>query len=365
MIKRYDSKKVGDLVNAIYRAYGFSGDESRKVANTLIYTDLHGIESHGVQRLATYDRFIQNGKIRVGSQPEIVKETGVSAVVDANFGSGQLNGIYSMELAIKKAKEHGIGIVTTRRSGHYGIAGYYANLAAEQGLIGMSSCNSRPGMLPTHAIQAFIGTNPIAFAMPAKPHNFIYDAATTVVPQGKIEVYRKREKDLPALWVAKNGDEPVYHHTDDKTLDLLRDSIAPVGIAPLGGVSELTGSHKGYGLGIIVEVFTSILSLGNTSAEISATDTETGPCQSFMAIDPAIFGDPDQITAKFSEYLQDIRELPAVPGKTIYVHGDKEALAYEDRCAHGIEIDDKTVSEIQAIAARLGVPSAEAFVALN
>lgn len=355
MIKRYDSSQVEQLVDQIYRAYGFSADDSSKVAHTLIYTDLHGIESHGVQRLAMYDRFIKNGKIRVKSHPEIITETDVSAVVDAHFGIGQLNGIYSMNLAIQKAKNHGVGIVTTRHSGHYGIAGYYANLAAEQGLIGMSSCNSRPGMLPTHATKAFIGTNPISFAMPASPHNFIFDAATSVVPQGKIEVYRKRETDLPALWVAQNGDQPVYDHTDSKTLDLLRDPDANVGIAPLGGVSENTGSHKGFGLGVIVEVFTSMLSLGDTSAEITADNLQVGPSQSFIAIDPSIFGDKEQIFAKFSKYLQDIRELPAVPGKTIYVHGDKEALAYQDRKRNGIKIDDRTLEEIKLIAQRLGV----------
>lgn len=355
MIKRYDSNKIKQLVFNVYKSYGLSEDESEKVAHTLIYTDLHGIESHGVQRMVMYDHFIQNGKIRVTSHPEIVKQTDVSAVVDAHFGLGQLNGIYSMNVAIKKAKEHGIGIVTTRNSGHYGIAGFYANMAAEQGLIGMSSTNSRPAMLPTHATKAFVGTNPISFAMPAKPHTFIFDAATSTVPQGKIEVYRKLEKDLPALWVAKNGNEPVYDHNDTHDLDLLRDPDANVGLAPLGGVSETTGSHKGFGLGIIVEVFTSILSMGNTSTQITPENLEVGPCQSFIAIDPSIFGDKEQIINRFSEYLQDIRELPAIPGKTIYVHGDKEALAYEDRSKNGIEIDDHTLEEIIAIANRLNV----------
>nr|WP_252902669.1 Ldh family oxidoreductase [Paucilactobacillus hokkaidonensis] len=104
MIKRYDSNKIKQLVFNVYKSYGFSEDESEKVAHTLIYTDLHGIESHGVQRMVMYDHFIQNGKIRVTSHPEIVKQTDVSAVVDAHFGLGQLNGIYSMNVAIKKSQ---------------------------------------------------------------------------------------------------------------------------------------------------------------------------------------------------------------------------------------------------------------------
>lgn len=359
MVKRYDSDKMIQLVKQIYQAYGFTTEQSQEVADTLVYTDLIGIASHGVQRLIMYDRNIQNGKVQVHSQPEIVKETDVSAVVDAKFGLGQLNGIYSMKLAIQKAKAHGIGIVTTRNSLHYGIAGYYANLAANEGLIGMSSTNSRPGMVPTHATQAFIGTNPIGFAMPAEPHNFIYDVATTTVPQGKIEVYRKLEKDLPAFWVAKDGNQPVNDITDDETLDQLRDPEAPVGLTPLGGVDEETGSHKGYGLGVIVEIFTGILSMGSISNEITTKDLHSGPSQSFVAIDPGIFGDKDQIIKRFSAYLQEIRDLPAIPGKTVYVHGDKEALAYEDRKQNGIIVDDKTMAEVVNIAKRLGVDYAE------
>lgn len=355
MSKRYSSDKMKKLVRDIYSAYGFNDQQAQQVADTLIYTDMHGIASHGVQRMVMYDHFIQNGKVRVKSQPEIVTETDVSAVVDGHFGLGSLIGTYSMNVAIEKAKAHGVGIVATRNSGHYGIAGFYANMAADQGLIGLSSTNSRPAMLPTHALQAFVGTNPIAFAMPAKPHNFIYDAATTTVPQGKIEVYRKLEKDLPAFWVAKEGDEEINDHTDDVDLDALRDPYSHVGLTPLGGVEEATGSHKGFGLGMIVEVFSAILSQGNTSPEITPEDLQVGPSQSFIAIDPSIFGDPDAIIKKFSDYLQQIRELPARPGKTIYVHGDKEAIAYDDRSKNGIVVDDKTLAEVTGIADRLGV----------
>ncbi|WP_349604139.1 Ldh family oxidoreductase [Lactiplantibacillus plantarum] len=359
MVKRYNSKKIEQLIYNIYKGYGFTEKEIQEVAHMLIYTDLIGIESHGVQRMIMYDDFIRNGKIRVHNQPEVVKETDVSAVVDAHFGLGQLNGIYSMRLAIEKAKQHGIGIVTTRNSGHYGIAGYYANMAAEEGLIGLSSCNSRSAMLPTHATKALVGTNPIAFAMPANPNTFIFDAATTTVPQGKIEVYRKLGKDMPALWVAKDGETPVNSHNDTKDLDALRDLDSNVGLAPLGGVTEDTGSHKGFGLGVIVEVFTAILSMGNTSNEITPDDLSVGPCQSFVAIDPSIFGDKDAIIAKFSAYLQAIRDLPSVPGKPVIVAGDKEAAAYQDRSANGIEIDDKTLAEVTGIAKRLGIDYAQ------
>ncbi|MFT9411702.1 Ldh family oxidoreductase [Liquorilactobacillus hordei] len=359
MIKKYDSQRMYQLILKIYEAYGFSTSDSEKIAHTLIYTDMHGIESHGVQRMSMYDKFIQNGKIKINSSPEIIKETSVSAVVDAHFGIGQLNGIYSMNLAIKKAKEHGVGIVTTKKSGHYGIAGFYANMAAKQGMLGISSTNSRPGMVPTNSTQPFLGTNPIGFAMPAHPHNFILDFATTTVPQGKIEVYRKLEKKLPEFWVVKDGINPIHDHNDKQNLDLLRVPKSNVGLTPLGGISELTGGHKGFGLGIIVEIFTSILSQGDTSSENDGSNPAIGPCQSFIAIDPAIFGSKQEIINRFSDYLQEIRELPTVPGRTIYVHGDKEQLRYIDAKKNGIPVDDATISEIKLIATRLGVPFKE------
>lgn len=363
MTKRYDSKVLTKWVTALFGAFGFSDADSKVIADMIIYTDLHGIASHGVQRIQMYDRFLRWGRIRLGAKPSVVNETDISAVVDGHFAMGQLVGVYSMQLAIQKAKAHGVGIVATRNSNHYGIAGYYANLAADAGLIGFSSTNSGPGMIPTNALKGFIGTDPIGFAMPATPHNFIFDVATTTVPQGKVELYLKQGKDLPALWVAENGQTPVYRH-DASVLAGLRDAQSTVGLVPLGGTSELTGSHKGYGLAMIVEIFTGILAQGNVSHEISDQDVNAGICHSFIAIDPSLFGDKKAIYQRFSAYLEELRALPAVPGKQVYVHGDKEAAAYADRIAHGLIIDDKTFQELIDISRRVALDPAPYLHAL-
>lgn len=361
--KRYDSQVVTAWVQAIFAAWGFNAADSQTIAQTIIDTDLHGIASHGVQRVQMYDRFLRWGRIKQTAAPAVVHETDISAVVDGHFAMGQLVGIYSMNLAIQKAKQHGFGIVATRNSNHYGVAGYYANLAADAGLIGFSSTNTGPGMIPTNALKGFLGTDPIGFAMPATPHHFIFDVATTTVPQGKVELYLKEGKDLPALWVAKDGQTPVYSH-DATVLAGLRDAQSTVGLVPLGGICEFTGSHKGYGLAMIVEIFTGILAQGNVSHEISDQDPTAGICQSYIALDPSLFGDKAAIYQRFSAYLEALRALPAVPGKRVYVHGDKEAAAYTDRIRHGLKIDAQTYSELVAISKRLGVdyqPYLDAF----
>ena len=138
--------------------------------------------------------------IKVHAKPEIVFETPVSAVVDGHDGMGQLIGHFAMDLAIKKAKEIGMAIVTVRDSNHFGIAGYYAKMACDQGLIGMAFTNSEAIVVPTFGKKAMLGTNPIAISMPAEPYPFFFDASTSVVTRGKFEMYRKAEKPIPDCW---------------------------------------------------------------------------------------------------------------------------------------------------------------------
>jgi L-2-hydroxycarboxylate dehydrogenase (NAD+) len=227
-----------------------------------LLSDLYGIESHGMQRLVRYHKGIEKGMIKIDAEPEVVFETPVSAVIDGHDGMGQLIGYKAMNIAINKAKENGVGIVSVRNSNHYGIAGYYAKLACDEGLIGLSFTNSEAIMVPTFGRLAMLGSNPIACAMPADPYDFFFDASTTVVTRGKLEMYNKMKKPLPEGWALdKNGHDSV------DAPDVLANIIAKNGggIMPLGGSGELTGSHKGYGFGMICEIFTSILSLGMTS----------------------------------------------------------------------------------------------------
>ncbi len=348
----YSYEQLNKFCMDAFTKFGFKEDEARIITDVLLLSDLYGIESHGMQRLVRYHKGIEKGMIKVDAKPEVVFETPVSAVVDAHDGMGQLAGHFGMSLAIEKARKVGMAVVTVRNSNHYGIAGYYAKMACDQGLVGVSTTNSEAIMVPTFARKAMIGSNPIAVSMPADPYPFFFDASTTVVTRGKLELYNKMEKPLPEGWALdKNG------HASTDAKDVLTNIVAKNGggIMPLGGNTELLGSHKGYGYGMLCEIMCSMFSQGTPSSRVNVGG-KSGTCHGFMVIDPRVFGDPEAIKAHFSAFLQELRDTPKADGQTrIYTHGEKEAFAYKDRLENGIDVNQKTVVEMCDLATYLGM----------
>jgi LDH2 family malate/lactate/ureidoglycolate dehydrogenase len=344
-----DIAKARLFCENVFQSYGFTLNESKTITDVLLRADLYGIESHGVQRLIRYHNEIDSGLVDVAAKPEIVHETAISVVIDARKAMGQLAGVRGMELAIQKAKASGCGMVTVRNSNHYGIAGYYSGMAAEAELLGISMTNSEAISVPTFGRQAMIGTNPIALAMPADPIPFSYDAATTVVPRGKLEVYNKNGKTLPDQWALDSEGQPSTN-----AAEVLHNIIHKLGggIAPLGGAGELCGGHKGYGLGLIVDVFTAVLSGGMTSNYVNITPGLNGICHYFMAVDYGLFGDKKAIKARLSAFLQELRESKKAEGQTrIYTHGEKEVELLAERIKGSIPVNEKTLAEMRDIAA--------------
>ena len=328
----------------VFKAFGFNESEGRRITDVLLKADLYGIESHGMQRMVRYHKGIEKGTIHIDAKPEVVFETPVSAVIDGHSGMGQLIGAFAMEKAIEKARTTGIGIVTVRDSNHYGIAGYYAQMASEQGFMGFSCTNSEAIMVPTFSRKAMIGSNPIAVSVPADPHPFFFDASTTVVTRGKLEMYNKMGKPLPEGWALDENGSPCCDAPR-----VLANIVGKKGggIMPLGGSGETLGSHKGYGWGMVAELFSSVLSLGVTSDRCCTFPDKTGICHGFAAINPAIFGDPAAIKGHFSEYLQRLRDAPKAEGRDrIYTHGEKEVEAAADRRKNGVPVNDGTMVEL-------------------
>ena len=336
-------EKLNAFCQDAFEGFGFSPEEAGIIKDVLMMSDMYGIQSHGMQRVVRYHKGIEKGLIDINAKPEVVFETPVSAVIEGHDAMGQLVGHYAMELAIKKAKETGVGIVSARNSNHYGIAGYYANLALKEGLIGFSCTNSEAIMVPTFARKAMLGSNPIAFTMPAEPYNFFFDASTTVVTRGKLEMYNKLGKQLPNGW-ALNKDGKASQDAAE-VLGNISDHVGG-GIMPLGGNTEQLGSHKGYGYGMLCEIFASIFSQGGTSNKCM-TGGRSNICHGFMAINPAIFGNPEEVKKHFSTFLQELREAPKAEGaERIYTHGEKEAEAIEVCRKEGVPVIDKTVAEL-------------------
>ena len=344
----YDKLKT--FCEAVFAGYGFTGEEAAKITEVLLAADLSGIESHGIQRLTRYHHEITDlGYVTVDSKPEIVKETPVSATIDGHDGMGQLISDFAMKVAIEKAKKAGIGLCAVRNSNHYGIAGYYARMAADEGLIGISMTNTESIMVPTFGKEPVLGTNPIAFAMPADPVDFCFDSATTVVPRGKLEVYVKRGNGLPKGWAV---DETGSDSDDaDRVLKNII-SKAGGGILPLGGSGELLSGYKGYGFGMICEICSGILSQGALSTEIARKPGPIHTSHFFAAVDYGMFGDRKEIENRLSGLLDYIRNTEKADGcERIYIHGEKETEARRRVLTEGVPLNEKTYAEMKEIAA--------------
>jgi len=347
-----DTKKARDFCERLFQAYGFTLDESKIISDVLIRADLYGIESHGIHRLIRYNDEITSGQVDIKAKPQIVHETPVSACIEANKAMGQLTSVQAMKLAIQKAKTNSCAMVTVRNSNHYGIAGYYSEMAAKEDLAGVCMTNTEAICVPTFGAQAMTGTNAIAFAMPAEPYNFSYDASTTIVPRGKIEVYRKNEIPLPDNWALDETGKP----SNDAAL-VIDNIIAKAGggIAPLGGLGTLHGGHKGYGLSVIVDIFCAIFSGGLTSNYVNRKPDHTGICHYFMAFDYGIFGDKKTIKANMSKFLQELRDSKKAEGQErIYTHGEKASLMMAERENGQIPVNEKTFNEMKLLAEKLG-----------
>jgi len=354
----YPFKDLERYCNDAFQKFGFSLEDSKIITDVLLTSDLFGIESHGFQRLVRYYKAIQNGRTKMGAELEVVHETPLTAVLDGHEGMGQTIGYRAMQMAIDKAKKHGIGIVTVRESNHFGIAGYYAKMASDQGLIGLASTNAEAIMVPTFGGLAMIGSNPIACAVPADPVDFLFDASTCVVTAGKLEIYNKLNEPIPEGWaIGPDGKD----NTDAPYVLGNIHAKRGGGLLPLGGATEKYGSHKGYGYGMIAEIFTSILSMGLTS-NYCMVGSKAGVCHGFVAIDPACFGDADAIKKHFSTYLDEIRNSPKAEGHDrIYIHGEKEMEAYKDRMENGIPVNENTLIEALDVCEYLGMDFASYF----
>lgn len=346
--KRLPYEELKCFCGKAFQGYGFNEKESEQITDVLLDADLSGIESHGVQRLIRYHKEITKGLVDVKAVPEIVKETPVAATIEGNDAMGQLLGVKAMELAIAKAKKTGVGMVAVRNSNHYGIAAYYTKMAAKEGLIGICMTNTEAIMVPTFGRQAMLGTNPIAFSMPADPVPFTFDAATTVVPRGKLEVYAKRDGVIKEGWALDENGLPC---TDAERV--LKNIIGKTGggILPLGGAGDDTSGYKGYGFAMLCEICTAILSGGTTSNYIYKKPGKAEICHFFMAIDYSVFGEKADLEAALSKYMQELRDSDKAEGQDrIYTHGEKEFEARQKVIADGVSVNEKTYEEMEMIA---------------
>ncbi len=339
-----------NFVKSVFVKLGVPEEHAYWTADNLVTADLRGISSHGVARLRRYVDGIINGAVKTHPNIKIIKEGPVYALVDGDSGLGQVVGRKAMELAISKAKDGGIGFVTVRMSNHFGISGYYAMMALDHDMIGISMTNARPLVAHTGALGKWIGTNPISLAAPTKvPPPFVLDMATSIVPIGKMEVYSRRGKKAPLGW----GIDGQGKLTDDPMT--IRKEGA---LLPLGGLGETYGGHKGYGLAVLVELLTGVLSGAALLKDVGQTE---GPGPSnvghfFMAVNVESFMPIDEFKERMDYMIRTLKSAPLHPDfKRIWIHGEKSYLTTQKRMRDGIPIYKKVMGMMKEVADRVGV----------
>lgn len=344
--RRFTREQLYDFCMKVFAKLGCDEVRSSIITDVCLEADMRGISSHGVARLPRYISYMENGSIVMDAEPELLFKTGVSAVYDGHHGVGQYISKIVSEKAVDMAQKNGIGIAVVRNSNHYGIAGYWAEQIMKNEMIGMSSSNTAPLVVPTFGKEAMLGTNPIAIAFPSYFQTpIMLDMATSVIPRGKLEVYARRNQTIPHGWAVDSQGKP----TDDPVcvLNNLKNKSGG-GIVPLGGESTTFGGHKGFGLALMVELLTAGLSLGESSSD---TYKKNG-CIShfFMAIRLDLFGDNHAILNHVNHITTEIKNSnPSEGHSEIFIHNELEYKKREDSLLHGIQIDNPTYQQMLQI----------------
>lgn len=341
---------------------GCSEADAETAARSLLSADMRGIDSHGVARLSGYVRLWEVKRINATPVIRIAYETPSTAVVDGDSGLGLVVAPFAMQVAIEKAKHCGTGWVAVKNSNHFGIAGHHAMMALEHDMIGMAMTNASALVAPTFSIEKLLGTNPIAVAVPAGNNApFVADFATTTAANGKLEILQRKNQSTPQGWVqTKEGLPSVNAHE-------LKEGGA---LLPLGGDRE-HGSHKGYALGAIVDIFSGVLSGANFGpwvppfpayVPMPANMPGEGIGHFFGAMRIDAFGPADQFKANMDRWIERFRSAKTVAGQErVIIPGEPEAEMEKERQATGIPLLQPVVDDLKAIADKFGI----AFPAIN
>jgi ureidoglycolate dehydrogenase (NAD+) len=327
---------------ALLEGSGLAPAAAGVVAHSLVDANLRGVDSHGVLRLPVYSRRLTEGLMNRDPHPHVIKEDGAVALVDADEGPGQVAGIFAMDLAIRLAGDHGVSTVGVHRSSHYGAAGYYVRRAARAGCVALSTTNAEPYVVPFGGSEWGLGTNPLAFGAPTSTGTFEFDMATSQVALGKVLL--AREKGLPI--------EPNW--AVDASGAATTDPDQAEAVVPLGG-------YKGFGLGLLVEILSGVLTGSGVTRGIGRMYDEWDRPQDvghlMLVIDPERTVGRERFAALLDGLLAELKAIPPAPGvEEVLVPGEPEDRVARERGAGGIPLPPALRRTLDELSAKLGVP---------
>jgi LDH2 family malate/lactate/ureidoglycolate dehydrogenase len=344
------------FTEAVFAAIGSNAEDARSAAEVLVSADLRGIDSHGVARLSGYVRLWEAKRVNANPNVSIVHQTPSTAVVDGDSGLGLVVGPHAMQIAIEKAKAVGTGWVSVRNSNHFGIAAYHAMMALPHDMIGIAMTNASALVAPTFSKERMLGTNPICVAVPAgNQPPFVGDMATTTAANGKLEILQRKNLEAPLGWIQDKEGAPI---TDAHALK------SGGALLPLGSDRD-HGSHKGYVLGSIVDIFSAVLSGANFGpwvppfpAYVPMPENQPGKGigHFFGAMRIDAFRTAEDFKRDMDLWISRFREAkPIDPSEPVLIPGDPERIMEADRKQHGIPLLQIVQDDLHAIAAKFNI----------
>ena len=352
-----DHRELERFMKEGFIALGVPGDDAALCARVLIESDLRGVESHGIGRFKMYVDRIRDGILCPVTKTAIVRETTNTAVIDGNHGMGHVIAHQAMEKAISLAKTSSVGLVAVRNSTHFGICGYYPSMAIKQNMAGLAFSNARPSTAPTFGVQPAIGTNPISFGAPSdEEYPFLLDIATSTIQRGKIEINAREGKPTAkGLTIDIDGNEP----TDSR--ELLRTLVeGTASLLPLGGAGEELGGHKGYGLGMMVEILCASFSGGSFGKALSGFENGKPAFHRlghfFAALNIESFVSIEVFRKITGSIMREVRSSQRAPGRDrIYIAGEKEFDTAKRVKAHGVPVGEPLQKIMRDLSSDLGL----------
>lgn len=356
MSKNFSYQKLFQFSKNIFSKMGCSDVDAETASQSLLSADIRGVDSHGVARLSGYVRLWESSRVNAKPQIKIIHETPSTAVIDADRALGLVSAPFAMQVAIAKARAVGTGWVSVKNSNHFGIAGKHAMMALEEDMIGIAMTNASALVAPTFAKERMLGTNPIAVAIPAgiQPA-FVADFATTTAANGKLEILQRKNEEAPSGWVINKEGEECNNANELKNGGML---------LPLGGDKE-HGSHKGYALGAIVDIFSAVLSGANYGPWVPPFPAyipmpENMPGEGIghffgvMRIDA--FRPADDFKKHMDNWIGRFRSAKTIAGQEkVIIPGDPEREMEIERMQNGIPLLDAVIKDLTELGLKFNV----------
>ena len=352
----YSKDFLQEFCTNVLKTKGLSTEHAELASRVLISADLKGIDSHGIARLSGYVRLIDAGRVNPKPNISILRSKKSAATVDGDSGLGLITAPYAMEIAIEKAAITGVGMIGVSNSNHFGISAYHALMATKNEMIGLAMTNASPLVSPTGTTERLLGTNPMCFTFPARQHQpIVVDLATSAAANGKLQIAERTGKTVPNGWIIDKNGKPSINPSELKEGGSL---------LPLGSFYE-TGSHKGYGLGAVVDLLSGVLTGANYGPWVP-------PFVSFLPLLPNLpgkgighfvgaleidgFSEKDDYYRNIDQWISRFKAAkPNDPQKPVLIHGEPEYECEKERVTNGIPLVDTVVKDLLQLSKDLNI----------